>query len=427
MASGFLYPMLRPFAKVAIGIYFKKLHITGREHIPSKGPLIIACNHPNSFAEPCILATYQSRTLHFIVRGDVFKNPIIAWLLRQTNQIPIFRVRDGYKGMRRNDATFQYCYKKLQEEEAILIFSEGLCIFEKRLRPIQKGTAKMALGTIEEFGSLDQFHILPVGVTYTHGDQMRSEVMINIGKPLRMSDYLNIQESDPNAATHQLTQDIESAIKPLMIHLQHPSRDGLYDDLMDLMDAFNPIIFLPIIENNEARFTKEKKLEHRLNSMSDDKFQQAQKEIQAFKNQLKIAGLSIRHCSASRQLNTTSVVGVIVGWPLWLAGYLLNLAPYYISKWTAERFRKEIEFYTPVRMATLLIVGMIQMCIFTVIGLMIHPIWLLAIPLMPLLGWTACVYAELVARWLHFFKLRYDKNGIKLSINALQLYEQYIN
>jgi glycerol-3-phosphate O-acyltransferase/dihydroxyacetone phosphate acyltransferase len=426
MASGILYPMLRPFAKVAIAIYFKKLHITGREHIPAKGPLIIACNHPNSFAEPCILATYQSRRLHFIVRGDVFKNPIIAWLLRQTNQIPIFRVRDGFKGIKRNDATFRFCYQKLQEGEAILIFSEGLCISEKRLRPIQKGTARMALGTIEEYGSLNQFHILPVGVTYTHGDQIRSEVMINIGKPLLMSDYIDLHTADPSSATQQLTQDIESAIKPLMIHLEQKGRDMLYDDLMDLMEAYNSWGDWPIVEANGTRFAMEKQLELRINAMPEATFLSVKQDIQMLKEQLNKAGLSINSFMPNFHPNIISAFYIILGWPIGLFGWLINLVPYYSAKWFAERFRKEIEFYTPVRMATLLIVGLLQMIILLLVGLIVHPMWLLVIPLMPILGLFSFIYYQNISRWIHFIKLNFLKEKSEILFKAQQLYESNI-
>lgn len=395
MASGILYPFLRPFAKIAIGIYFRKLHIANRERIPMKGPLIIACNHPNSFTEPCIFATYQSRTLHFIVRGDVFKNPVIAWLLRQTNQIPIYRIRDGFTSPRRNDASFAACFEKLNQGESILIFSEGLCIFEKRLRNLQKGTARMALGAVEKYGSLENFHILPAGITFTHGDQYRGEVMLNIGDPIPVAKYVALNETDPTRATNLLTRDIAAAIKPLMIHIDDPSRDKLYDDLMDLMDSRSPYPIWPVVVPHDERFRRETLIARHLNSWNEDKTAEISEKVEALKDKLPDPDGSLKIFQHLYRPSWISFIYLLVGIVPAVLGFILNAIPFYTAKYIASKFRNEIEFYTPVRMASLLILALFGNIFLSIFAVVTSSWYLLVCSLTsPITGFMAVVYRE---------------------------------
>ena len=407
MASGILYPFLRPFAKIAIGIYFRKLHIANRDRIPKSGPLIIACNHPNSFTEPCIFATYQPRTLHFIVRGDVFKNPVIAWILRQTNQIPIYRIRDGYTSLRRNDASFAACFEKLAQGESILIFSEGLCIFEKRLRSLQKGTARMALGAVEKNGAVEDFYILPAGITFTHGDQYRSEVMLNIGEPIPIKKYADLHATDPTRATNLLTKDIADAIKPLLIHIDEPSRDKLYDDLMDLMDSQSPYPMWPVVVPHDERFRRETLISGHLNNWDEDKTGEIRKKVEALKDKLPDSHGSMQILQYLHRPSWISFIYLIVGIVPAVLGFILNAMPFYIAKYIASKFRNEIEFYTPVRMASLLILALFGNIFLSIFAVVTSSWYLLAWSLTaPVTGFMAVAYREHWIAVRSYFQMR---------------------
>ena len=72
-----LYNIVRPFAKIALGLYFRKIYIANREAIPDDKPVILAANHPTAFIEPCILACWLVQPLSFIARGDLYVNSLI--------------------------------------------------------------------------------------------------------------------------------------------------------------------------------------------------------------------------------------------------------------------------------------------------------------------------------------------------------------
>jgi 1-acyl-sn-glycerol-3-phosphate acyltransferase len=215
---------------------------------------LIACNHPNSFMEAIILACFMDRSTHFIVRGDVFKNSWIAYLLRQTHQIPIYRFRDGFSNLKKNESTLEHCYQKLAEGEMIIIFSEGLCIQEKRLRPIQKGTARMAFGSMEEKGVRDLV-ILPVGVNYLEGTLARTKVMCAYGEPLYLEDYWEAYALNPNKAVKDLTQAIESEMKGHVVHID--AEEEIVDVLLEIQANEYKESSLPVLDGARERLDRE--------------------------------------------------------------------------------------------------------------------------------------------------------------------------
>ncbi|MCB0636727.1 MAG: 1-acyl-sn-glycerol-3-phosphate acyltransferase, partial [Lewinella sp.] len=144
-----LYAAVRPLAKIGLQHYFRRIDVAHLDRIPKDAPVILAANHPTAFIEPCILACFGDRPLHFLVRGNLFKKGIYDKLLRSLHMLPVFRFVDGgYEDLKQNYATFAACHEALAQRKTIMILAEGRCIHEKRLRPIRKGTARIAFGTL---------------------------------------------------------------------------------------------------------------------------------------------------------------------------------------------------------------------------------------------------------------------------------------
>lgn len=130
------------------------------------GPMIIACNHSNSFLDAIIISTFFKQPVHFLVRGDVFKPGIIGRFMAAIKMIPIYRIREGREQLKKNDDTFELCREILNKNGVILIFSEGVCINEWNLRPLGKGTARIVRIAIKESGNAAHVKILPLGINY---------------------------------------------------------------------------------------------------------------------------------------------------------------------------------------------------------------------------------------------------------------------
>lgn len=127
------------------------------------GPLLIAANHPNSFLDAIILASLFDKPIYSLARGDVFKKPLFAKILYALNIYPVYRTSEGVENMEHNYGTFNACREIFKKNGIVLIFSEGRCINEWHLRPLKKGTARLALSSWEQGIDLK---ILPTGLNY---------------------------------------------------------------------------------------------------------------------------------------------------------------------------------------------------------------------------------------------------------------------
>lgn len=146
--------------------------------LKKQGPLLLASNHPNSFLDAIILDILFDQPIWSLARGDVFKNKFISRVLTSLKMFPVYRVSEGVENLNINYETFESCKKLFHKKGLVLIFSEGKCINEWHLRPLKKGTARLAINSWEENIPLE---VLPVGINYSSFRRFGKNVFINFG------------------------------------------------------------------------------------------------------------------------------------------------------------------------------------------------------------------------------------------------------
>lgn len=160
--------------------YTKKVGFSFEKNSTFSGPKIIACNHPNSFFDAIIIAILYPKPIYFLARGDAFKKPLVAKFLRRIHLIPIYRINEGISNLAKNAATFKECISLLKNGETILIFSEGLCVQEWKLRSLKKGTARLALMAINE--GIENLKIQPTNINYDSFTKVPKQIIVNFNK-----------------------------------------------------------------------------------------------------------------------------------------------------------------------------------------------------------------------------------------------------
>ena len=228
-----IYQLIRLWATLFLRLYFRRTIVYGLENVPPKGPLIVASNHPSAFLEASLLGTVLGRPLHYLVRGDMF-HPKFQWLFDWTNQIPIYRKKDGISNLRKNASSFDLTYRKLAAGEAVVIFPEAKTTLEKKMRPIQRGTAHLAFGTLPFLQEGEGIHVLPVGVNYTEPRLPGTDVLIKVGSPFLTTSGTR----EDREAIDSFTETVSEVLSPLIIQIPDEGRELSYDVLASVYYRF---------------------------------------------------------------------------------------------------------------------------------------------------------------------------------------------
>lgn len=152
--------------------------------------MLLACNHPNSFLDGIILTTIFEQNIYSLARGDAFRKPWHEKVLRWLHLLPVYRTSEGAENLEYNYITFESCKEVFKEKGIVIIFSEGRCINEWHLRPLKKGTARLATSSWEE--GIDLM-VLPVGLNYNPFRNFGKNVFIHFGEPINREEVMQHQ------------------------------------------------------------------------------------------------------------------------------------------------------------------------------------------------------------------------------------------
>src|SRR5215204_1288236 len=145
--NSLVYWPMRWVLKAAILVCFR-LRRLGREHIP-EGGVILASNH-RSFLDPFAIGCCLRRPIYFVAKQELFKNPLLGWVLNCLGAFPIKRGAADEESVATSLAL-------LERGEAVVIFPEGTRIRTGSLAPPKRGVGRLAL----QSGS----PVVPIAVT----------------------------------------------------------------------------------------------------------------------------------------------------------------------------------------------------------------------------------------------------------------------
>jgi 1-acyl-sn-glycerol-3-phosphate acyltransferase len=191
------YHILKILVVIARSIFCRKILISKPSILKEEGPFILACNHPNSYLDAMILDTLFDKPLWSLTRGDMFKGRRIRRLLTTLKMLPVYRVSEGVENLQENYKTFEDCMKLFRNNAAVLIFSEGKSINEWRLRPLKKGTARLAIQCMQDNIPIK---VIPVGINYSCFRRFGKNVFLNVGNTLT---YPDLNYNGPDGLKHQ--------------------------------------------------------------------------------------------------------------------------------------------------------------------------------------------------------------------------------
>ncbi len=105
------------FLSRMLGIFGFHWKVLGREHVPKEGGCILAPNHRSHF-DPPLVGSALSRQVYFLAKKELFGVPVLGWLIRRTNALPIKRGAI-------DRAAVQSCLEALHNGRLLTVFPEG--------------------------------------------------------------------------------------------------------------------------------------------------------------------------------------------------------------------------------------------------------------------------------------------------------------
>ena len=316
----------------ALKVFYRKINISGTENLIENKAYILACNHPAGFVEPLIMACFLPRDLYFLTRGDLFENKFYNYIFTATHQIPIFRFRDGFSNLRNNQQSISKAVQTLKDKKALLIFVEGTTSYQFDARPPQKGFARMGFQALSEVPDLE-IEVLPVGISFSRIDKMGGDVILNIGKPLKLRSYYSEDTAASNKGMNKLIEDTHQSMKQLMLTESNDIEENVIRSAWSEA-AKDDKSFLPKVSYSEELFLKSKSLVN----------------------------------SGINNLNIPEIYGkkqswIYILWILAVPSLIFTLVPRYLSNYYKKNKVAKLEFKIPVALAVSLISYLIQLIV----------------------------------------------------------------
>ena len=352
-----IYHLLKPIVTLAVHIFYKKIEIVNIERLNEKVPTLLVSNHNNAFLDAVVVEMFAKPQIYSLARGDVFSNPFIRSILSALRIIPIYRREEAADILEKNEITFEQCISLLEQKQQIIIYPEGDCVTEKRLRKLKKGAARIALRAEAKNNFNLNVRVLPIGLNYSAAKNFRSNLFINVGEPIYLKEYQVQYTQDSVKAINALTQHIEKEMRALVVDIQQHSNDKLYEDVSAL--------YKTVLMKNKKRNEKYLEVDYEANCQIADAINQFQNQnpvgVENFKQNIRQYHLMLDKLNVPHRLFTKEIVDALnfvstsknlflvgLGMPIHLLGIALNYLPYRFAYSTADKNVKQVHFHASV-------------------------------------------------------------------------------
>jgi 1-acyl-sn-glycerol-3-phosphate acyltransferase len=116
-----------------------RVRATGLEKIPDEGPALLVCNHV-SFMDALILMGSVRRPVRFVMYYNIFRVPVLGFVFRAANAIPIAGGKENPALMAR---ALDEIDTALADGELVCIFPEGGLTLDGEIAPFRPGVEKI--------------------------------------------------------------------------------------------------------------------------------------------------------------------------------------------------------------------------------------------------------------------------------------------
>lgn len=213
------YKILYSYVSAIHRLYYRRITVVGAEKIPPDTPVIFAPNHQNALMDAFAVMFPIHKHVVFMARADIFKKPAISKILNALQILPIYRIRDGYGELGRNQEVFDKTVEVLKANMPLCILPEGNHEGLKRLRPLKKGIFRIAFQTEESNSFNLNLHIIPVGIDYSDYFNAGADLTVVYGTSIKVADYAEQYRENEQKTLNTLINVLAENMRSVMIHI----------------------------------------------------------------------------------------------------------------------------------------------------------------------------------------------------------------
>ena len=346
--------LVHALISVALRLFFRRIEVSGVERAPAAGAVIFVLNHPNGLIDPALVFCALPRRVSFLAKSTLFRLPVIGWLMRTVEALPLYRRLDPGEDPSLNRRTFEACHALLGAGRAVALFPEGVSHNATRLLPLKTGAARIALGAISVRepaggeGPLQPLRVMPVGLFYTSKTSFRSEALLRFGEEMLIYPVpLDAGGEPPRDEVLQLSSRLERALSAVTLNLE--SEEEL-EEVKKAEQLFSSIYeTLDINQSLTDTFHSLRRLAEGLKvgrARAPERVERLRRRIARYEEELRAIGITPGSLSVSahtrwavvRHFVTRSALLALLS-PLALVGALVHLPAYLLANAFAHFFR----------------------------------------------------------------------------------------
>ncbi len=387
--------------RFALRIYFKRIEVSGIDHVASKTPVIFVLNHPNALVDPVFLLCLAPRRVSFLAKAPLFHMPVIGSLVRAMDSLPVYRRQDAGSDVAKNQETFVAARRLLSRGGTIGICPEGVSHNEPKLRPIKTGAARIALASVST-GEVPDLEIVPAGLYYTSKTHFRSSALLYFGKPILVKPVvLEPDGNPPREAVRLLSGQIENALREVILDAEHE------EALQTIARAER--IFSADTDTDET-LTDELELQQQfvkayavLRAHAPERLRRLEIRMLRFEEELSQAGVDTDEFTPPTgtldvfwQVLTRSVVFLLILGPA-LLGTLVHYPAYKLGGYLATKFSRESDdVVSTVKIISAMLLFPLTWLLIAILTFSLFgwPAALLSVVLLPVCGYLAILFFE---------------------------------
>lgn len=378
MARRILTNLFRLFLR----IFFRRIESTGADRVPRASPVIFAANHPNGLIDPLVLVCGVPREASFLAKAPLFRTPILSFLVRSFDSIPVYRKQDNMRGT--HAETFSRAREVLLRGGSIALFPEGTTHSDPMLRELKTGAARIALGA-----TLDRITIVPVGIYYTDKQRFRSSVLIAYGEPIEVIPQKPDSYGEPpHLAVDELTQQIDDGLDRVVLQADSDAALELIaraEDIVTATDEQNPQLEYQLRRYFVRGY-------HYLRERDPKRLKRLDSQLRQLEAELSRVGLEVHELVPV--IRPLLILRLFVSLPLAAVGAVIHAPAYFFVRLISRRAaRGEVEMTATMKVLA---------------SLVLYPLsWIgCAAAVELLLGWQAALPALLIQPLLFVLAIR---------------------